>query len=121
MWQVNKLQAGFEVRHTNGKRATEVIFETSADAQSRADYYNKSNLGFCPICGTAQIENLICSVCAAESLRENPNVINNRVACCSCTTSKIIPSSIALKEEAFFEYRPNEEMDRYYCGCRGWD
>jgi len=22
---------------------------------------------------------------------------------------------------AFFEYRPDEEYDRYYCGCYGWD
>ena len=21
----------------------------------------------------------------------------------------------------FFEHRPEEEFDRYYCGCRGWD
>jgi hypothetical protein len=23
--------------------------------------------------------------------------------------------------EAFFEYRPSEPHDRYYCGCWGWD
>jgi hypothetical protein len=28
------------------------------------------------------------------------------------------PSSSNL---AFFEYRPNEEYDRFYCGCFGWD
>lgn len=21
----------------------------------------------------------------------------------------------------FFEYRPEEEFDQYYCGCRGWE
>jgi hypothetical protein len=21
----------------------------------------------------------------------------------------------------FFEYRPNHEYDKYYCGCEGWD
>jgi hypothetical protein len=28
------------------------------------------------------------------------------------------PSYPAL---AFFEHRPNEKHDRYYCGCFGWD
>lgn len=22
---------------------------------------------------------------------------------------------------AFFEYKPNQEYDLYYCGCHGWD
>jgi len=22
---------------------------------------------------------------------------------------------------AFFEYRPNEATDTFYCGCKGWD
>jgi len=22
---------------------------------------------------------------------------------------------------AFFEYRPNEAYDKYYCGCKGWE
>jgi hypothetical protein len=28
------------------------------------------------------------------------------------------PSDLTLP---FFEYRPNGEEDRYYCGCWGWD
>lgn len=29
-----------------------------------------------------------------------------------------VPSSFDL---AFFEYKPSENFDRYYCGCYGWD
>lgn len=29
-----------------------------------------------------------------------------------------VPSSTAL---AFFEHKPGEARDRYYCGCFGWD
>jgi len=25
------------------------------------------------------------------------------------------------KRLAFFEHRPGEEFDRFYCGCSGWD
>jgi hypothetical protein len=30
----------------------------------------------------------------------------------------VAPSSSKLP---FFEHKPNEPMDRYYCGCYGWD
>ena len=29
-----------------------------------------------------------------------------------------VPSSAEL---AFFEHKPGDPMDRYYCGCFGWD
>ena len=34
---------------------------------------------------------------------------------CECGN---VPSATGL---AFFEYRPGEEQDKFYCGCRGWD
>lgn len=40
-----------------------------------------------------------------------------RTAVCSYG-GKEVPSSWSL---AFFEHRPNEKHDRYYCGCFGWD
>lgn len=33
-------------------------------------------------------------------------------------TPGIVDSSPRL---AFFEHRPDEEFDKYYCGCWGWD
>lgn len=29
-----------------------------------------------------------------------------------------VPSSVSL---AFFRYQPDEQHDRFYCGCWGWD
>jgi len=26
-----------------------------------------------------------------------------------------------VKKNQFFEYQPDQEFDRYYCGCYGWD
>lgn len=62
MWKINKLKSGFEVRHTNGKRASWVVFENSADAQSQADYLNKNNLEFCSNCGFPQPKSHTCIV-----------------------------------------------------------
>jgi len=44
--------------------------------------------------------------------------LTGRVATCGLNCKSQRPSSLDL---AFFEYRPNREMDSYYCGCRGWD
>lgn len=41
-----------------------------------------------------------------------------RIAQCSYGDHRPVPSSIALP---FFEYRPSEPEDLYYCGCFGWD
>jgi hypothetical protein len=46
-----------------------------------------------------------------------------RQACCGYSRSgenihAIVPSS---KELAFFESKPDQEYDTYYCGCLGWD
>lgn len=65
-----------------------------------------------------------CAVCVgihAESrtVVEAPDLAG-RTAWCSyhsgCKQER--PSSPDL---AFFEYRKNESVDRFYCGCYGWD
>lgn len=122
MWKVNKLQDGtFEIRHENGKQATQVKFSRQQSAQNMADHYNAINLGFCPECGTSQAKGLICFICAAEMLRKNPGVLNKRLAHCIYHADQKEPSIIAYEKEAFFEYRPNHQTDIYYCGCRGWN
>lgn len=43
--------------------------------------------------------------------------LKNRIAkCCYC--NKETKSDLNLP---FFEYKPNEKFDEYYCGCYGWD
>jgi len=36
-------------------------------------------------------------------------------AICQCGN---LPSDFGL---AFFEHKPNEKQDKFYCGCHGWD
>jgi hypothetical protein len=79
----------------------------------------------------------VCVICAG--INEGCNVIveppdlTGRMACCAyrspgkygCNKGEakdgkhgIIPSSPNL---AFFEHKPAEKYDEYYCGCFGWD
>ena len=44
--------------------------------------------------------------------------LTGRIASCSYGRHADIPSRMDL---AFFQYRPGEATDEYYCGCFGWD
>ena len=67
----------------------------------------------------------VCVICAGirdgsiEVEREvsGTDSLQGRRAKCSYGDS-IVDSSWELP---FFEYLPNKEFDRYYCGCWGWD
>ena len=48
---------------------------------------------------------------------EGKKGLEGRKAKCSYGDS-IVDSSWNL---AFFQHKPNEEYDEYYCGCYGWD
>ena len=59
-----------------------------------------------------------CVICnCIEESKIQPSDIAGRIALCSCC-KKQQPSNPDL---AFFEYKPNEDHDNYYCGCKGWD
>lgn len=45
-------------------------------------------------------------------------VVTSRYDCHGRNCNCIVPSTKSL---AFFEYRPVDEYDSYYCGCRGFD
>ena len=47
-----------------------------------------------------------------------PPDLSERTARCSYGKHSVVASSLDL---AFFEYLPDEEQDKYYCGCWGWD
>lgn len=54
---------------------------------------------------------------AEEVWLTDRTILSNRTAKCgSCKSTKSSDTSLA-----FFEYRPNETQDSFYCGCRGWD
>jgi len=65
--------------------------------------------------------NPVCVICAgitpdAYVVAEMPDLSGRRAKCVYC--ERKVQSSTDLP---FFEYRPNEEFDIYYCGCYGWD
>lgn len=66
-----------------------------------------------------------CVICSCfEQAKAAPN-LEGRLAHCTYQRPRgggehpaPVPSSTSL---AFFEYRPTEDSDRYYCGCWGWN
>ncbi len=64
-----------------------------------------------------------CAICFCTEIAEKqPNLEGRKAKCCYC--GKIANSNgegSGYKELPFFEYKPNEEYDSYYCGCKGWD
>lgn len=69
-----------------------------------------------------QFGNPVCVIChgitreALEVADELPNLEGRTAKCDYCNNTS--PSNFDLP---FFEYRPNDKYDHYYCGCFGWD
>lgn len=62
-----------------------------------------------------------CVICAGvrkgyNIVKEKPDITGRKSLCSSC--GKTTDSKWGLP---FFEYRPNDEQDRHYDGCHGWD
>jgi len=66
--------------------------------------------------------NPICVVCvgikegAKEIAEKQPDLKGRKAECSQCNNTT--ESSLDLP---FFEYHPEREMDKYYCGCKGWN
>jgi hypothetical protein len=68
----------------------------------------------------------VCIICFgvnndATIVEDNkPNLTGRKAICCQHKhlTQKIVDSNFNLP---FFEYRPDEKYDAFYCGCWGWD
>ena len=61
----------------------------------------------------------VCVICGCYEVDEDASksALKGRKAKCDYC-ERIADSNFLLP---FFNYRPNYEYDRYYCGCRGWD
>lgn len=64
-----------------------------------------------------------CVICygirpGADKPDRRPLNLDSRVAVCGYYCGTRAASSTSL---AFFEARPDEPTDNFYCGCRGWD
>ncbi len=66
--------------------------------------------------------NWFCSNCDADFPKQNRPELQGRKATCYC--GKTIDSSIpapGFHDIPFFEHRPNNSTDSFYCGHDGWD
>lgn len=59
-----------------------------------------------------------CAICGCIEVAETTPDLTGRVARCADCRKERPSDSDKL---AFFEYVPDREYDRYYCGCGGWD
>ena len=66
---------------------------------------NGKDIPYCVICDCYELEDF------------NNNILKDRKAKCGYC-GKIVDSNENLP---FFEYRPTNETDSYYCRCRGWN
>jgi hypothetical protein len=59
----------------------------------------------------------ICPICMCHEIAEQPSLEGREAKCVyGCGAKR--PSSFDLP---FFQYRPDAEYDKFYCGCEGWD
>ena len=70
---------------------------------------------------TGEIDIHCCVICVgltkdAKIIMDKPNIEGRKSKCSDC--GKIADSKWSLP---FFEYKPNDEYDRHYDGCWGWD
>lgn len=62
-------------------------------------------------------EKPICIICGTDQTVDAPD-LSGRAARCMYGCGAHADSKLELP---FFEYRPDRELDGYFCGCRGWD
>lgn len=71
--------------------------------------------------GTLDDGRAVCAICyginavATEPLSKQPTLEGRTAYCTDC--GKAVPSKSNLP---FFRWEPLD-IDRYYCGCKGWD
>lgn len=58
-----------------------------------------------------------CAICGCYEFSDIEVDLTNRKAKCRYCDNET-KSNFNLP---FFEYKPNQEYDNYYCGCFGWD
>jgi hypothetical protein len=65
----------------------------------------------------------VCVICfgihpGADTYMEEPPDLRTRMAVCpDCGQTRLS----ATPSLPFFQYRPDQETDSFYCGCRGWN
>jgi len=62
-----------------------------------------------------------CVICNCDEIQEERPSLEGRYAVCSGCKKTPANTTKSRYDLPFFEYRPNEKFDNYYCGCWGWD
>jgi hypothetical protein len=65
-----------------------------------------------------------CVICGCGDVDEKPASLAGRMAKCSYLTKrngKPHDGAVRSVDLPFFESKPDEPFDVYYCGCWGWD
>lgn len=66
--------------------------------------------------------NPCCAICAGFTPNafivddSAPDLTGRKAKCCYCGKERE-----SSPELPFFEYKPDKEYDKFYCGCWGWD
>ena len=62
-----------------------------------------------------------CAICSVTELAKEQPSLAGRTA--KCAYKRVCKSEQPSDPEklAFFEHKPNEPYDVFYCGCQGWD
>jgi len=68
----------------------------------------------------------VCVICAgitpdAEIISEEIPDLTDRKARCTYYGGKYHSEALSKLRLPFFEYKPDNEFDEYYCGCFGWN
>lgn len=75
----------------------------------------------------------VCAICILQRLPDDendparivvgaPNLEGRQAACVYRHGKSKLHGIVASSTElAFFEHCPDEQYDKYYCGCMGWD
>lgn len=59
-----------------------------------------------------------------ESMNDFPNEPYNKMAIHNAKSAQCLYCSKTTESHPslpFWEHKPNDEYDKYYCGCFGWD
>ena len=67
-----------------------------------------------PVCAICDCDKIVKEARGADELEGRQAVCSQHKGCSPSVTS-------SRWELPFFNYRPDEKYDTYYCGCWGWD
>jgi uncharacterized paraquat-inducible protein A len=59
----------------------------------------------------------VCVICQCDTFADAPSLEGRKASCCYGCGAKADSS----EKLPFFEFKPSQKEDKFYCGCRGFD